>query len=163
MCAWQHRDMRYVNLFESEFEYDPDDPAGYRSGVVRVGAAVGAEETAIKLFEIPSGESLCPYHYEYVEEWLLVVEGEVLVRTPAGEETASRGVLVRFPAGPDGAHKLTNRTERPARVLMFSSSREPAVAVYPDSDKVGVWPGRDEDTVMIRRADGKVPYYDGEV
>jgi uncharacterized cupin superfamily protein len=155
--------MRYVNLFESKFEYDPEDPEGYRSGVVRVGAEVGAEETAIKLYEIPAGESLCPYHYEYVEEWLLVVEGEVLVRTPAGEKPASGGALVRFPAGPEGAHKLTNRGASPARVLMFSSSREPAVAVYPDSGKIGVWPGQDEDAVMLRRADGQVPYYDGEI
>jgi hypothetical protein len=36
------------------------------------------------------------------------------------------------------------------------------VAVYPDSDKVGVWPGNDADNLMLRRADGDVPYYDGE-
>ena len=45
---------------------------------------------------------------------------------------------------------------------MFSSAREPAVAVYPDSDKIGVWPGNDDDRVMLRRADGNVEYYDGE-
>ena len=45
---------------------------------------------------------------------------------------------------------------------MFSSSREPAVAVYPDSDKIGVWPGNDDDKVMLRRAGGHVDYYDGE-
>jgi hypothetical protein len=58
---------------------------------------------------------------------------------------------------------LTNRAEQPARLIMFSSSREPAVAVYPDSDKIGVWPGDNGDTVMLRRGDGRVPYYDGEV
>jgi hypothetical protein len=45
---------------------------------------------------------------------------------------------------------------------MFSSAREPAVAVYPDSDKIGVWPGRREDSVMLRRADGNVDYWEGE-
>jgi hypothetical protein len=45
---------------------------------------------------------------------------------------------------------------------MFSSSREPAVAVYPDSDKIGVWPGTAEDKVMLRRRDGQVDYWDGE-
>jgi hypothetical protein len=45
---------------------------------------------------------------------------------------------------------------------MFSSAHEPAVAVYPDSDKIGVWPGRDQDVVMLRRAGGHVDYYDGE-
>ena len=154
--------MQSLNLFETKFEYDEDDPSGYRSGVVKLGAELEAEETAIKLFEIPASESLCPYHYEYVEEWLLVLDGEVAVRVPAGEETARAGDLVRFPSGAEGAHKLTNRSDRPARVVMFSSSREPAVAVYPDSDKIGIWPGDDRDELMVRRSDGNVPYYDGE-
>jgi uncharacterized cupin superfamily protein len=151
-----------VNVFEAGFEYDSEDPAGYRAGVLNIGDRTSARETAIKLFEIPAGESLCPYHYEYVEEWLLVLEGEVAVRGPSGEEAAPRGTLALFPAGPDGAHKLANRGEQTARVLMFSSSRTPAVSVYPDSDKIGVWPGREEDDLMLRRADGAVPYYDGE-
>jgi hypothetical protein len=46
--------------------------------------------------------------------------------------------------------------------MMFSSAREPSVAVYPDSDKLGVWPGNAADNVMIRRADGKVDYWQGE-
>ena len=154
--------MRQVNLFETEFEYDTRDPAGYKAGAVNLGKQLGAAETAIKWFLIPTGESLCPYHYEYVEEWLLVLEGEVTVRTPDGEQVVPAGTLACFPAGPDGAHKLTNQGGREARVLMFSSSREPAVAVYPDSDKIGVWPGREEDSLMLRRADGQVGYYDGE-
>jgi hypothetical protein len=46
---------------------------------------------------------------------------------------------------------------------MWSSAAEPAVAVYPDSDKIGVWTPGGTDNVMVRRADGKVGYYDGEV
>ncbi len=46
---------------------------------------------------------------------------------------------------------------------MFSSAREPAVAVYPDSDKIGVWSGNDADKLMVHRRDGSVGYYDGEV
>jgi uncharacterized cupin superfamily protein len=151
-----------VNVFSAPFEYDPDDPEGYRCGMAQVGKAAGAQELAIKLFEVPAGESLCPYHYEYVEEWLLVLDGVVVVRTPGGEEPAERGELVRFAAGPEGAHKLINRGEEPAR-LLFSSSREPSVAVYPDGDKIGVWVPGGADNVMLRRRDGKIGYYDGEV
>ena len=57
---------------------------------------------------------------------------------------------------------MTNRGETPARLLMFSSSREPAVAVYPDSDKIGVWVPGGADNVMLRREEGNVEYYDGE-
>jgi uncharacterized cupin superfamily protein len=154
--------MHHVNLHQIQFEYDDSDPAGYRCGAARVGRQLEAQETAIKWFEIPPGESLCPYHYEYTEEWLLVLEGEVVVRVPEGEEKAAAGSLVRFPVGADGAHKLTNHGRETARALMWSSSREPAVAVYPESDKIGVWAGSERDTLMLRRADGQVPYYDGE-
>lgn len=154
--------MQPVNVFSASFEYDSGDPAGYRSGVARVGRAAGGEELAVNLFEIPSGESLCPYHYEYVEEWLLVLDGELTLRVPDGERTVRRGDLVRLSPGPGGAHKLTNPSGQPAHVVMLSSSREPAVAVYPDSDKTGVWPGHPDDRMMLRRADGRVGYYDGE-
>jgi uncharacterized cupin superfamily protein len=154
--------VKRANVFSNEFEYDPTDPEGYRGGMARVGKAAGGEELAVKLFEIPPGQSLCPYHYEYVEEWLLVLEGDLVLRVPGGEEHAGRGDLVCFPSGPPGAHKLTNRSESPVRVMMFSSAREPAVAVYPDSDKLGVWPGNPDDHVILRRADGNVGYYEGE-
>jgi uncharacterized cupin superfamily protein len=151
-----------ANVFQAEFEYDPADPPGYRGGVARVGRQAGGRENTVKLFEIPPGENLCPYHYEYVEEWLLVLDGTVDLRGPGGTEPLPRGALVCFPSGPEGAHKLTNRSEHPVHVLMFSSSREPSVAVYPDSGKVGVWPGNEADELMLRRADGNVGYYDDE-
>jgi uncharacterized cupin superfamily protein len=154
--------MARANIFDAAFEYDDADPEGYRCGVARVGAAAGGQALAVKLYEMPPGESLCPYHYEYEEEWLLVLEGTLILRTPAGEERIERGALVCFATGPDGAHKLTNRGDAPARLLMFSSSREPAVAVYPDSDKIGVWPGHAADNVLVRRSDGNVDYYEGE-
>jgi uncharacterized cupin superfamily protein len=153
--------MRRVNIHETEIEYDESDPEGYRAGMARVSQLAGGAELVIKLFEIPPGESLCPYHYEYVEEWLLVLDGEVVVRVPDGEEPCRRGDLVAFPAGPEGGHKLSNRGEQTATVFMFSSGREPSVSVYPDSDKMGVWAG--EEHVMLRRGDAHLDYYDGEV
>ena len=84
------------------------------------------------------------------------------MRVPGGEHELQPGDIVRFPPGPDGAHKVTTQGEQTARVLMFSSAREPSVAVYPDSDKIGVWTGNEADHVMLRRADGNVDYYDGE-
>jgi uncharacterized cupin superfamily protein len=74
----------------------------------------------------------------------------------------SPGELVCFPPGPDGAHKVINRSSGPAHVLMFSSARQPSVAVYPDSDKIGVWTGNPDDRAMLRRSDGHVDYYEGE-
>jgi uncharacterized cupin superfamily protein len=80
---------------------------------------------------------------------------------PDGEHTLERGDLVRFPPGPAGAHKLMNRSESPARTLMFSSSRSPAVVVYPDSDKIGVFPGDEADELIFKRGTA-VPWAEGE-
>jgi len=91
-----------------------------------------------------------------------VLEGTVLVRTPSGEHELRQGDLVSFAAGPSGAHKATNQGEQTARILMFSSAHEPAVAVYPDSDKIGVWTPGGADNAMLHRRDGDVEYYDGE-
>jgi uncharacterized cupin superfamily protein len=154
--------MRRANVFNAKCGYEETDPQGYGSGAARVGEALGGAALAVKVYELPAGQSICPYHYEYEEEWLLVLEGAVEVRTPEGEETLARGEIVCFPPGPEGAHKTTNRGETMARIMMFSSAREPAVAVYPDSDKIGVWPGNTADEVMLRRADGGVDYWDGE-
>jgi hypothetical protein len=48
-----------------------------------------------------------------------------------------------------------------ARTLLFSSSRVPAVSVYPDSDKIGVWAG-DEETELIFKRGTAVPWSEGE-
>lgn len=154
--------MRRANVLTLACDYDRTDPGGYRSGKADVGQVVGGDALAVKVYELPAGESVCPYHYEYEEEWLLVLGGTVVVRTPDYEEQLAHGEVVCFPPGPAGAHKVTNRGETLARLLMFSSAREPAVAVYPDSGKIGVWPGNPDDKVMLRRADGNVDYWDGE-
>lgn len=154
--------MHRANVLNVDCEYDEADPDGYRSGLAEIGQAVGGEALAVKVYELPVGESVCPYHYEYAEEWLLVLDGSVVVRTAEGEEGLGRGEVVCFPPGRAGAHKVINRGEAVARVMMFSRAHEPAVAVYPDSDKIGVWPGNADDQVMLRRADGNVAYWDGE-
>jgi uncharacterized cupin superfamily protein len=151
-----------MNINEAEFEYDEEDPPGYQSGVAEIGKQAGGAEESVRLFELPPGQHLCPYHYEYVEEWALVIDGPVEYRGPQGVHTLTDGALVCFPSGPEGAHQLTNRGEAAARVLMWSSARMPAVAVYPDSDKIAVWPPNEADEVMLHRADGKASYYDGE-
>ena len=71
--------------------------------------------------------------------------------------------VICFPVGPDGAHKFTNRTDGTVRVLLLSTMVDPALAVYPDSDKIGVFPGREfrQDHVMVRR-ESHVDYYDRE-
>jgi uncharacterized cupin superfamily protein len=144
---------------DTTVEYDPA-PEGYRAGHAKLHPELGARTLFGGLFELPPGQSGRPYHYESAEEWLLVLAGRVTVRHPNGEDELGPGDLVCFPAGPDGAHKLTNRSDGNARVLLISRRTAPAVAVYPDSDKIAViadWGER----VIARRESG-VDYYDLE-
>jgi uncharacterized cupin superfamily protein len=126
-----------------------------------VARALGSSEYEMFVYDLEPGRSSSPYHYEFAEEWLLVVEGTIVLRAPDGEHTLGRGDLVRFPAGPDGAHKVMNRSDSPARTLLFSSAQVPAVSVYPDSDKIGVWSGDEANDLIFKRGTA-VEWSEGE-
>ncbi len=96
-----------------------------------------------------------------------MLTGEVSVRRPAGIVALVAGAVMCFPAGPSGAHQVSNtHGEVPARVLMFSRDGDPVVCVYPDSDKLAVFNRAvKEDELMVRRSDpgSHLDYFDGEV
>jgi len=147
-----------VNLFEAELGFDEDDPPGYHTAYVRAAPLLGGEKIAFNVFELPPGQSVCPYHYECgEEEWIVVLTGRPTLRTPAGERELGPWDWTCFPRGPEGAHKVTNRGEEPARIVIWSDRKTPGTSVYPDSEKVGAWPpGK-----LFRLGDA-VDYWDGE-
>jgi uncharacterized cupin superfamily protein len=156
--------MNRINLAQAEFKYPGDDPDGFVGGMVRPGPEFGAKITGVSSYELPPGQALCPYHYEWgEEEWLLVVEGRVTLRDPDGEHELGPTDLIFFPIGPEGAHRVQNDTAEPVRFLMFSNIVHPTATVYPDSDKIGMWTDAEKkDNLLARRSSG-VDYYDGEV
>jgi uncharacterized cupin superfamily protein len=153
--------LRRVNLFSVPAEESSERPDSYRLAFARLAPALGAVKLGASVYDLPPGQSSFPYHYEYgCEEWLLVVAGRPTLRHPGGEEELEPGDLVGFPEGPEGAHKVTNRTDGPVRIMILSTKGGPGVAVYPDSDKLGVWL-EDGEWAMFRRGD-KVDYWQGE-
>jgi uncharacterized cupin superfamily protein len=154
--------MERFKLDAAQPEHDSSDPEGYRAGMDRFGPKIGAAQLGGSVYELPPGQSVCPYHYEYPEEeWLFVLTGRVDVRTPEGEEELGPMEVVCFPSGPSGAHKVTNRSDETARVVMLSTKADVSVAVYPDSGKMLANTGNPEDRLMARR-ESAVDYYDGE-
>jgi uncharacterized cupin superfamily protein len=154
-----------LNLYDVAVEGDPADPPGYRARMARFGPSIGAERLGASVYELDPGDSVCPYHYENTEEeWLLVLTGTPTLRDPEGEHELAPGDLVCFLAGPDGAHKVTNRSDTVSRIVMLSTIPKSvgtvplSISVYPDSNKVGVWPpgGR-------FRLTETVDYWDGEI
>jgi uncharacterized cupin superfamily protein len=138
-------------------------PEGYRLALARLAPLIGAAKIGATAYELPPGQSSFPYHYEYgCEEWLLVLAGRPTLRHPGGEDALEPGDLVCFPEGPEGAHKVTNGTDETARIMILSTKAYPAIAVYPDSDKVGVFTEDEADDVMVRR-ESDVDYWDREL
>ena len=142
----------------------------YGLRVQRLAHDAGGEKIGCTLYEVPPGKRPCPYHYHTAnEEALLVLAGEGTLRL-AGEEIPFRaGRYVALPVGESGAHQVINDSEEPLRYLAFSTMLEPEVAVYPDTNRVGVSagqpPGGDMEKMtlfeMFRRDDA-VPYWQDE-
>ena len=155
--------MEIFNLFTAETDVGPDgnEPPGYElTRAVRVGKAIGASQLGMSIYELPPGQAICPYHFEWTdEEWLIVLAGEPTLRTPEGETTLQPGDTVCFPAGPDGAHHVKNAGDGAVRVAILSTKNPFGIAEYPDSDKVGVWTG--EQHYMLRRS-AHLDYWEGE-
>jgi uncharacterized cupin superfamily protein len=151
-----------VNVFDVPRAADEGEPEGYGALYARIGPLIGASALGMTIYELAEGVAICPYHYEYPEEeWLLVLEGTPTVRDPDGEHVLASGDLVCFPSGPTGAHKVSNRAPERALVAMLSTISHPAIAVYPDSGKVGLWSG-DGDVAMLVPRDAAVDYWVGE-
>ena len=156
--------MDTFNLFRDETIGDESDPPGYRAQSAQLAPRFGASRLAMTVYDLPPGQAICPYHYEYAEEeWLIVLEGTPTLRTPDGSSQLAPWDVCFFPTGPEGAHGVRNETNTTARVMMFSDLKWPAATVYPDSDKVGIHipePNR-EDGGMFRRS-SKVEYFTDE-
>ncbi len=103
----------------------------------RLGPTLGASQLGCSLYELDPGGQAAPYHAHYGNEELLVVlDGVLELRTPAGTREVGRGEVVAFPAGPQGAHRLRNASQAPARYLLISTMRFPEVAEQLDTGTV---------------------------
>ena len=68
------------------------------------------------------------------EEFVYVLEGEVVLRTGAGEQLLTPGMCAGFPAGLEDGHQLINRSDRPAVYLEISNRDPEDTACYSDPD-----------------------------
>jgi len=120
------------NLWSDEWDEGEDwSGGGGRSKRLPRGDRLGAT-----VYELDPGNFVV-YHFHHAwEELLIVLDGEPTLRTPEGERRLSRGDVVFFPIGPDGAHALKNETEAPVRIVMASSLSAPEVVEYPDLKQI---------------------------
>jgi uncharacterized cupin superfamily protein len=151
-----------MNVFECDLEEGPGRD-GFWFRAAPLGVTLGAARIGAGLYEAREGVPIWPYHYHYPdEEWLYVLDGAPVLRDVSERRRLEAGDVVCFPPGHRGAHTL----EGPGRFVLFSGERSsgPFVSVYPDSDKVSVFPGDEADglnALRLIRA-GSVDYWHGE-
>jgi uncharacterized cupin superfamily protein len=134
--------MQTFNLFNGETEAVPSGAPGDRGKAARVGSKLGASRLGMSVYDLPPGEAIGPYHFEWTdEEWLIGLAGQVAIRSPEGEQMLGVGDVVCFPAGPDGAHQVLNAGDVDARVAIVSTKNEFGIVEYPEDKKVGIWAG----------------------
>ena len=151
--------MQVVNIFGDDWDNRRDRP-GWQWNRMSVGERAGAELIGASLYELEPGQKTFPYHWQYVEEEMLIVlDGEPTLRTSEGERRLVRGDLVVFRRGPDGAHLVRNDTADAVRILMLSTPSQVEIAEYPDSEKIGIF--AEGLRLLVRRESG-VDYFDGE-
>jgi uncharacterized cupin superfamily protein len=115
------------------------DVEGFRCVGESIAYKAGSEHLGMSLYDLPPGQTNCPYHYHLAnEELLIVLRGRPHLRTPDGWRQLEEGEVVSFLRGERGAHQIMNRTDSVVRMLIVSEMRFPEVPVYPDSGKVGV-------------------------
>jgi uncharacterized cupin superfamily protein len=70
----------------------------------------------MSVYELPPGQAVCPYHYEYgEEEWVVALAGRPSVRTPQGTEQLESWDVVFSPRDPRArTRSATTATPRPA-------------------------------------------------
>ncbi len=150
-----------ANVFEPDWDEEYDSPplggryarVGHQSGAQRLGAAV---------FEVPPGAASSPLHVHHAnEEMIVVLAGRPTLRTADGSEELAPGDVVPCLRGRGGAHRVENRSESPARVLIVSTMVTPDVVEHPDSDKIAAW--TDEDTGFTFRKQDAVGQFEGEI
>jgi uncharacterized cupin superfamily protein len=101
--------MERFNLHAAGTELDGTEPDSYLTGADHFGKKIGASRIGGTVYDLPPGQAICPYHFHYGgEEWLIVLTGSPIMHHPGGEERVQPGDVVCFPAGPDGAHEVTN-------------------------------------------------------
>ena len=100
-----------------------------------LGQAAGLTQFGVNLVRLEPGAWSSQRHWhESEDEFLIVLEGELVLVEDEGETILRAGDAAGFKAGVPNGHRLLNRTERDG-VFLVVGSRAPAErAHYPDLD-----------------------------
>jgi uncharacterized cupin superfamily protein len=124
---------------------------------LRLGDAAGLTQFGVNLARLPPGAWSSQRHWHsHEDEFVYMLEGELVLVSDAGEETLRPGDCAGFKAGVRDGHCLQNRAGVDAVLLVVGSRNDDDHAEYPDLDLVSA-AGRYSGKGGYRHKDG-TPY-----
>ena len=119
----------------------------------RLAAACGLKNLGVNLVTLgPGGQSALRHWHTLEDEFVYVLEGEVVLVTNEGEQTLRAGMCAGYPAGSKNGHHFVNRSQKPAKYLEMGTNVPGDAAFYPDDDLM--WIETEEGTVAAHK-DGR--------
>jgi uncharacterized cupin superfamily protein len=103
--------------------------------LLRLGDAAGLTQFGVNLLRLTPGTWSSQRHWHsHEDEFVYVLEGEVVLVTDAGEEILRAGDCAGFKAGDRNGHCLQNRSALEAKILVIGSRHAEDHGEYPDID-----------------------------
>ena len=119
----------------------------------RLAQACGLKALGVNLVTLgPGGQSALRHWHTLEEEFVYVLEGEVVLVTNDGEQTLHAGMCAGYPAASRDGHHFINRSGKPARYLDIGTNVDGDMAFYPDDDVALV---ETEDGLVFTHKDGR--------
>jgi uncharacterized cupin superfamily protein len=120
----------------------------------RLGEAVGLTHIGVNLVLLPPGAWSSQRHWHtHEDEFVYLIEGELILKTDAGETLLRAGECAGFKAGDRDGHCLINRSETTAKFLVMSNRSDLDHGAYSDID-MQFLPGRYSGGGGYARKDG---------
>jgi uncharacterized cupin superfamily protein len=108
----------------------------------QLGVAAGLTQFGVNLTTLPPGGWSSQRHFHFHEdEFVYVLEGEVVLIEDDGEHVLGPGACAGFKGGVRNGHHFINRGDRPALLLTVGSRLDEDHGEYPDID-MKFLPGR---------------------
>jgi uncharacterized cupin superfamily protein len=101
----------------------------------RLGDHVGLTNFGVNLTRVEPGAQTSARHaHAKQDEFIWVIEGEVVLETNDGAQTLNAGMCAGFPAGCGDAHRFVNRTDKDVLLLIVGDRTPFDEITYPDID-----------------------------
>jgi uncharacterized cupin superfamily protein len=101
----------------------------------RLSPVLGIDAYGVNLLRVePGAMSSARHWHSEQDEFVYVLEGEVVLVTDEGETPLKAGMAAGFPAGNPNGHTIANRSDSDAFVLEVGNRPDEEDVTYPDID-----------------------------